>query len=137
MIYLQSFQKTDIKGLFLILLVMTFCSGCASSFSTIRTNNPALSSRYYIASYDKVINAAVEASSKTRNWKVEDVDEAQGIITVMDADIWRRYIIKIFVQQIPNGQIKVDVSSRTSADIIAANEEFIAEFLEKLDNLLK
>lgn len=116
--------------------MVIFCSGCASSFSTIKTNNPFLKTRYYNASYDKVINAVVEAASKTRNCSVEDVDEPQGLITIIDSDIWRNYIIKVKVKQIEVNRARVDIVSYTQADIVAANRKFVAEILERLDNLL-
>ena len=123
-----------------ILSMMTslVIGGCAtpSSFSSLMTDDPSLKSRYYAAPYDKVINAAVEAASKTRTCKVQDVDEAQGLITAADKDVKRTYVMKIHVKEAGGGQIRVDVGSYTPSDIKSENIEFIREFLEKLDILL-
>ena len=128
--------KKAIETIPLVISIFIFCSGCASSFSTLRTSDPALKARYYDASYDKVMNAVVEAASKTRNWKVRDVDESQGIVTAVDSDIWRSYIVKISVVRTKDQKVRVDALCYTSADIVAANKEFIAEFLNRLDEIL-
>ena len=129
----------DIK-ISILLIILTgsiLIEGCASSYSTLKAKDNALKTRYYNASYDTVINAATQAAAEMENWEIQDVDEEQGLITVINSDFWRTYIIKIFIKETKNKKVSVDVLSYVSADIVAANKEFISKFLERLNDLLK
>ncbi|RKY43221.1 MAG: hypothetical protein DRP85_00015 [Candidatus Makaraimicrobium thalassicum] len=122
--------------LILLVILAMFMSGCASSMSTIRATNSDIQTRYYNASYDKVINAAVEAANKMDGWKVQDVDDSLGLITVGETTMWRYYVIRILVKKTKTGQVSVDVSSKHSTDIGSLNKKYIKGFLDKLDELL-
>lgn len=135
----KNWQKMDIK-ISILLIILTgsiLIEGCASSYSTLKAKDNALKTRYYNASYDTVINAATQAAAEMENWEIQDVDEEQGLITVINSDFWRTYIIKIFIKETKNKKVSVDVLSYVSADIVAANKEFISKFLERLNDLLK
>ena len=135
----KNWQKMDIK-ISILLIILTgsiLIEGCASSYSTLKAKDNALKTRYYNASYDTVINAATRAAAEMENWEIQDVDEEQGLITVINSDFWRTYIIKIFIKETKNKKVSVDVLSYVSADIVAANKEFISKFLERLNDLLK
>jgi len=133
----MSFRTAVIKPIISIVILALASCGCASSYSTLRTNDPSLRSRFYNAPYSKVVDAVVEAASKTRNWKVQEIDEEQNLIMVVDEDGWRRYVIKIYVKEMPDNRVRVDAVCATGGDIVMANKEFLMEFLAKLDNILK
>ena len=133
---MKSLRITVISGLIVALLALS-CGGCASSFSTVKSSDSGLQTRVYGAPYEKALDAAVEAASKTRNCKVQDVDESRGVVTAVDSDRWRSYIIKVIVTRGENNTVRVDVTSRTSADIVPTNREFIAEYFQRLDQLIK
>jgi len=125
--------KFIIAGLSVILF-----SGCATSLSTLKTNDPDIKTRYYKTSYENVINAACEAASTIPDWKLQDVDETLGVITIGESkSIWRYYIIKIRVKKVENDTISVDVTVEHSTDWQSLNKEYIVTFYNKLENVLK
>lgn len=124
--------------IFMVALLVITSSGCASSLSTLRTGDPSIKTRYYKVSYNTAINAACEAASKVPDWKVQDVDEVTGIITVGESkNIWRYYVIKIFVRKIESGVMGIDIKVSHSADWLSYNKQYVLAFYDKLDDILK
>jgi hypothetical protein len=113
-------------------------SGCATSLSTLKTNDQSIRTQYYKASYETAINAACEAASKISDWKVQDVDDATGIITVGESkNMWRYYIIKILVKKVENDIVSIDVTVEHSTDWLSLNKEYITTFYNRLGDVLK
>lgn len=136
---MRNFQIRGFKKCyFLLILTLIFCTGCVATFSTVKTKDPELKGRYYTASFDKAVNAVVEAASKTRDWEVQDVDDVKGFVTVFDPHFMGGNVITIHISKTSSGKIKVDLLSRSyQGTIIAKTKNSILEFYDNLDSLLR
>lgn len=134
----MSFPVKTINFFLLIALVISGCTGCASSYSTKKHKNgdKALQTKNYSLEYKYAVSAAVDASSRVEGWSIKDVDDEFGLVTVTDNDSLGRYVIKIYVKDLGNGEVSYDVRSFTECDVRSFNKENIRKFYDSLNYIL-
>ena len=83
-------------------------------------------------------STSAEAADSVADWTVEDVNEEVGIINVKDDTTWKLYYVKIFIEDLKDGQIKVDLRSFSNYRFpLQDNKKCLAEFFQKLNNLME